>query len=266
MFRIDEMLIYHKSGITDYSTIPVPVHNRIGWEFSACVNGVMAPTVDNIDIKPIFRKKTLYIFPKELAHGWIGKKNKNVERIVFHFTVVPDELIKAIPERGFFSISLSDDDCVRLQVLADRTTKSISHPTEITALETHTLVSELSLIALRKGNPRSLEQQKSSYIKVEQAISWYLENISSNPSLVDISQSVFVSPSHLRRIFHSIKNESPQMILNKLRMDYAKNFIIKSNISLELIAQKVGFSTASVLSRAIRTHFGCAPSQFRKHK
>ncbi|MDT8391751.1 MAG: AraC family transcriptional regulator [Lentisphaeria bacterium] len=257
------MLIYFKSGIRNFVCDSVPINKRSAWEFYVSLSGRIGPDLGS-SAPPAMREQVLWVFPREHAHGWLGEKT--VDRLVFHFTAVPGELEKMIPSPGYYQTPLSDDDCERLLALAGQAAEIMEQPTRLVFLQTQALVSELSLMALRQVIHPALASRQIARNKTEQALGWYSEHMDESPTFKDVAQATFVSSTHLRRLFHWSRGESPHQAMNRIRMQRAEDLLKGTDLSLDAIAARVGLSNGSALSRAVKAHFGITPRNLRRGK
>ncbi|AAZ28339.1 MULTISPECIES: AraC family transcriptional regulator [Colwellia] len=79
-----------------------------------------------------------------------------------------------------------------------------------------------------------------------------------------ISDVVGMSRATLQRKFKAAIGVSPMVYISRWRMAKAYQLLKHSNLSLEGIADVIGFSDARTLSHAFKDHYGDTPSQFRK--
>jgi AraC family transcriptional regulator len=259
--RLIAMLTYTNSGFADYSQKPVRIYGRLAWEFQACMTGSIACNLRGQETATP-SERTLWVLPKGFPHGWIAANS--AERIVFHHTVVPAELERLLPSRGYYRVSLSDSDCDRIRTLAAHGLEIMTQPTELVSLQTRALADELSLMALREVTPQPLSSRSIAHDKSERALAWYMEHIEDAPSYEDIASAVFVSPAHLRRLFHEARGENPQSCFNRARMELVETMLRERDLCLDEIAFCVGLSSASALSRAVKAHFGVSPRELVK--
>lgn len=84
-------------------------------------------------------------------------------------------------------------------------------------------------------------------------------------SIAQIAQISNTSPATLNRLFRKYLNTSPQVYINKLRMENAKNLIAKSPISFKELAEQLGFQNALYFSTAFKKYTGMSPSEYRKN-
>ena len=55
-----------------------------------------------------------------------------------------------------------------------------------------------------------------------------------------------MSETHFRRVFESYMNMSPMDYINLMRVQKACDIMKKTNDSMDVVAQKVGFTTTSI--------------------
>ncbi len=258
------MLTYVRLGTMHYKRAPgpeTPIHSRASWEFEACLTGSMKAWLPDPDSDEELRERTLWVSPGLHPHGWLS--DAPCERAVFHFSTVPEELERFVPPRGYYRVALSPADCARIRSLARAAEEADRHPTELSRLQEAILKGELSMIALREITPRSLSGRRLARRKAEQALVWFAEHMAESPRFPDVCHAVHVSPAYLRRLFHQARDESPHDAFNRLRMEKAHELLQDPKLTLEIISEQVGLSSASALSRAIKAHFGFTPRQLR---
>lgn len=93
----------------------------------------------------------------------------------------------------------------------------------------------------------------------------YLHANYPNPdlSLQDVADYFYMSPRHINRLFKDFFGASLSKTLTQYRINYAKNYLIDTNFSVDEIAIKVGFSSASTLSRLFKEVEGITISEYR---
>ena len=82
--------------------------------------------------------------------------------------------------------------------------------------------------------------------------------------LVDLAQQCHMSETHFRRIFQEKMNMTPIEYVNFVRVKKACELIDKTDISMEEVAEKVGFITQSTFNRNFRKIIGTSPYQWKK--
>ena len=88
-------------------------------------------------------------------------------------------------------------------------------------------------------------------------------NYSRKITLQDISDALHTSPRHAQRIFTDYFGVSYAKTLNLYRMNYAKNYLTRTNLSIDEIAERVGLSSAQAMSRLFREHERMSVNEYR---
>jgi two-component system, response regulator YesN len=88
-------------------------------------------------------------------------------------------------------------------------------------------------------------------------------HIADNPSRDDLGNYVYLNPDYLTRLF---KKETGMTLISycqNVRMKYAKDLLLKSNMSVSKVAAQVGYSNFSHFSRAFKEFTGINPTEFK---
>lgn len=80
-------------------------------------------------------------------------------------------------------------------------------------------------------------------------------------SMQELAQRVGYSRRHIERLFDSCLGETPARFYTNLRLDYARNLLVSTEMSLNEVAAACGFETRSYFSKCFRKRFGTAPSR-----
>jgi len=93
------------------------------------------------------------------------------------------------------------------------------------------------------------------------------ENIFSKGAVAHIAKTQSLSRSQCYKIFMQVYGMSPRQYLTQLKLNRAKHLLLESEMSIEDIAQQLGFSSLSHFSRQFKRWTGVSPMQYRpKHK
>lgn len=88
----------------------------------------------------------------------------------------------------------------------------------------------------------------------------YTEDI----SMEQLCKTAGVSKQHLCRLFRTTLSSRPMEYIAKRRIQAAKELLTQTELSVEDIAEKTGFCTASYFTKLFRRYEGITPSQFRR--
>ena len=79
----------------------------------------------------------------------------------------------------------------------------------------------------------------------------------------DIASGLGLSRSQCSKIFTKVYGQSPRQYISRLILNKAKHLLVNSNLTIEQIAEELGFESTSQFSRQFRRWTGTAPSHFR---
>lgn len=90
------------------------------------------------------------------------------------------------------------------------------------------------------------------------------QNFTKKLMLSEIADNYFISYSYLSKIFHETYGASFQEYLISKRMSYAEQLLQGQTMSLQEIAEAVGYSNVFNFSRAFKKYFGESPAYYRR--
>lgn len=99
---------------------------------------------------------------------------------------------------------------------------------------------------------------------MENAIEYVERNYPNNFKIADLANECHMSETHFRRVFQEKMNMTPVEYVNFVRIKKACELIDKTDISMEDVAEKVGFITPSTFNRNFRRIIGTSPYQWKK--
>ncbi|MDO5565064.1 MAG: DNA-binding transcriptional regulator [Planctomycetia bacterium] len=96
------------------------------------------------------------------------------------------------------------------------------------------------------------------------AISFIRENFHASLSTDDICEAVCLSRRTLERLFQRYLNETPHDELVRCRIRRICELLVQSDLSVEEIASKCGFSAGKYFFSFFQEQLGCTPLQYRR--
>lgn len=129
---------------------------------------------------------------------------------------------------------------------------------------------QLILLLLRDQKDTTQEQNgcifespNKKYV-VNQMIRYFNEHYHEKISLDQIARNMYLSTFYLSKIFKSETGDTPINYLIELRMEKARELMEASpGISIQNVAEMVGYDDAYHFSKLFKKHFGAAPSKYR---
>jgi len=99
---------------------------------------------------------------------------------------------------------------------------------------------------------------------LEQAITYIHENLHRELSIQSISRSANLSKTTLYAAFHQRFHCTVSSYIHAKRVEKAMQLLSETDLNMEEISQRVGFSSASYFSKIFKKHTGLSPLQQRK--
>ena len=83
-------------------------------------------------------------------------------------------------------------------------------------------------------------------------------------TLSSMAQVAHLSVSQFRRLFRTATGVTPNIYLARERVSRARTLLIESNLTLEAIADTLGYSDVYYFSRQFKCHAGAPPARYRR--
>lgn len=138
--------------------------------------------------------------------------------------------------------------------------RHISPEAERNALEVLQIEKARSPLDIQPRKPLSIDCDEP---RVRAALIMMERNLENALTIPKLAASVGMSRRQLERIFKETTQSSPAVIYKRLRLERAKELLLRSKAPLIEIATQVGFDNPSHFARIFRSTYGHAPSRFR---
>ena len=99
--------------------------------------------------------------------------------------------------------------------------------------------------------------------RVQRALSLLDAGVENRLSVSELAGKVGLSRRALLRAFRTETGHTPTEILNERRLERARSLVLHSHLSLIAIADSVGFSSQSHMTKSYRENFGITPAKDR---
>lgn len=111
------------------------------------------------------------------------------------------------------------------------------------------------LMQLRRNQSQAVLGQIESDMRAN-----YRENL----TLKDMGAKYFVNAAYLGQIFKKQYGESFKDHLNRIRIEYAEEFLLHTDMKIYEIAEKIGYKDSDYFINRFLAIKGCTPTKFRK--
>ncbi|MBO0993774.1 AraC family transcriptional regulator [Bacillus sp. SD088] len=128
---------------------------------------------------------------------------------------------------------------------------------------------ELLILLSRIYNEQQIKQPdsptvESSSLLVQRVCGYLSRNYDQKISIPSLCKLFTISPRHLNRLFKQETDQTIVEMLQFIRIEKAKKFLIESNDKIIDIAIKVGYDDPAFFSRLFRREVKCSPGKFRE--
>lgn len=79
-----------------------------------------------------------------------------------------------------------------------------------------------------------------------------------------MAREMHMTDRHLGRLFHSVYNTSPTQMVIRIRMTRATSLLVETDLTVEAVANAVGYESTFSFSRLFKKHIGVSPKEYRK--
>ncbi|WP_374972494.1 GlxA family transcriptional regulator [Spongiibacter marinus] len=93
---------------------------------------------------------------------------------------------------------------------------------------------------------------------------WILENLDADLSLPVLAERAAMSVRNFSRVFRRETDRSPADFVELARVDAAKQLLADSELALQRVASRCGFTNVDLMRRAFIRRLGTTPSDYRK--
>lgn len=104
----------------------------------------------------------------------------------------------------------------------------------------------------------------NNYI-VKNAIKFMYANYVLKLSLMDVAEQCYISNWHLSKLLNQYTGKGFFEIINRIRLDKAKELLRTTTYKIQDISEMVGFQDVTHFSRIFKSYEGISPKEFRSH-
>lgn len=211
------------------------------------------------------------MIPRGLYHCAETEEDASVSRLCFNFSADPEAVsgnpILSVFQRGGQALILKDP---AVSAAMDRW-RSILEDDKDPMAQTREGVILLDVVLdvfrrLSEGRSVPLGQNQT-----KQRQKWLIEEhiftrYHAPEGLEGLAQKLYLSPRQTRKLVKSFYGEDYKTLIIRQRMEMAQIFLESKKLSLEEVAEKIGYRSYSGFHLAFVRQFGITPGQYREQK
>jgi len=118
---------------------------------------------------------------------------------------------------------------------------------------------------LRQFEENKSNEQSDKYNCIIMCKNYIDNNFLSVITLDSLSSLFYINKYTLMRRFKKMYHENIMAYYRKLRIEYSKNTLQKTNLSVLAISEKMNFNDIYSFSRFFKNNVGCSPVTYRKN-
>ncbi|MCM1115361.1 MAG: helix-turn-helix transcriptional regulator [Clostridium sp.] len=130
----------------------------------------------------------------------------------------------------------------------------------------YSISSELYSMLCNISNENTARQESTRSLQIETAKKFTVLNYNKNISITEMANAAHMSVSYFSKRFKEATGFSPYDYLLTVRLDKAKEMLQQTDASVESIAYKAGFNSASNFVYFFKKETGISPLKFRNIK
>lgn len=203
--------------------------------------------------KYIINPNDFYIVPP--STNLIITTSENCKTAILEFKY--DHVLGNINEGHFF-----DDDKTVLRFME----KLYFLQTTYSKFKSQLLISYQNILIIQILSKTNVvnEVNNNDFIKqINEIISYINENYNKNINIQELFRNYSYSYTHLRRVFKKQTGYSPLKYLNEKRLSESKKLLRDTNLPINVISEKIGFTGSSFFTSFFHKETGMTPKEYR---
>ncbi len=123
------------------------------------------------------------------------------------------------------------------------------------------IANTIFLLFEKKSNPLdAVSSQKQHADNIKRFID---ENYHKKITVKSIADKFFLSKDYIRNLFVKFYGVSPKQYVQNVRMGHAKDLLTKTDTTITLIANSVGYDDSLLFSKMFKKYYGISPKEYR---
>lgn len=140
-------------------------------------------------------------------------------------------------------------------------TRYLLKPSQIEEIE-EAILCMVENIEEKRGQ---LKQQTDNYL-VNNVLEYIEVHYNDKVTLAEIAEQNYVSVWHLSKLINKYCNKNFRELLNEIRMEHAKHFLLEDNSKIYAVSERVGITDITYFSRVFKKYVGVTPNEYRNQR
>jgi AraC-like DNA-binding protein len=217
------------------------------------------------------RPGDLLLIPDATPHYLVDARGVRSIGVTFCLTCLPAAvrehlagLFDAVRRGGCAKRHLDPDDRERVERLVLDLERELDGRSDDRALAIDAYVSLLTVALLRAAVGTRVRQSATANPVVAQALDFVQRRGSSGISLRDVAKHVSRSPAHVASLVKTATGVSVVGWITRARMNESRQLLLHTSDAVDVVAERLGFASASHFHRAFKRAHGMPPGEWRR--
>jgi len=208
--------------------------------------------------KPNQPQRYKYMKDDQSESFWVHFSGKNVEGILSEFGMTSPSI--------FFTRNLSDLNQLFLQLISEcQSSKPYFLQSASLILQNIFLHIARNSVCQNDMLPEETHKTPQNVLhEVTNAINYFNEHYAEKINIAEYAEKLHMSTCWFIRVFKKYANSTPTQYITAIRLSKAKSLLESTTLSIDEIAEKVGYSDYKYFSRIFKQHTGVSPFAYRK--
>lgn len=251
-------------------------HNHAAFEVHLILKGHCVMYVDNTYYR--LNKGDCCVIPPGRYHSQLPSPEDTVEKTCFrfHYQVLPGPTPRASNEEtqalneillGMnFHIQHNAKEYLFLvsEIMDELQTKSVGFIAQIENLFSQLLIRVIRSSPSATLTTYTLPQKTPDDLRMDRIEAFFWKNYKGQLGEEDLARSLNVSTRQLNRILNELYGLSFRQKIVNTRLEIAMDLLHNTDLTINQIAEHIGYQTPSNFHSAFKTNLGITPSTFKK--
>lgn len=249
-------LSYVSWGIRRYGETPVKAKQSPGWHYFVSLTGSPFIVVEGREIP--MPAGSISIADPTCRIGHIDHLGHTCEMLTWIWREPPPHSALIPGVRNIVQLRIDRKQLGLIKKLHGQTRAALAEPNETNRLRLRASHMLLDLCIFEGAGQKSRRSSPSIDLALE-----YIRAHLDDPSVVEgLRDHLRLSKASLYRLFQQKLGKCPRACVQALRMEWAREELGKSEVSIKAVAFALGYRYAPDFSRAFKQHFGITASEY----
>lgn len=251
-----EQFKVHRHSLTKGYHIPLHWHEFIEIEFIVSGNGNHVFNNEHHTLQA----GSIFMISHCDFHEITSTTGMTLYTIQFDKSILNKELASYLAFNRFFT-QLDSAEMSSIIPKFDELVHEFNNNLPFKNIVSKSIISEIVAFMMRKCPPKMISNLSSP---IHQLIAYINEHFTEDINLSDLATKFSFSPNYLGQLLKSNLGYTFHEYINLLRLKYACNLLITSNIPLKEIASLSGYRSVEYFLYVFKSKLNMTPQQYRK--